>query len=141
MDDAMYLRQCPHCYVGLSLKAAQYEKKRLHTDPDGMWELGKAICPACEKLILWLVNTKPFSGGLGMEMPPPPKVSVRMLHPRALQYRCPPAVPEDIAADVSEAALVLSDSPRASAALSRRALQSILENGCRCKAWELGYGD
>ncbi len=138
MDDAIYLRQCPHCQVGLSLKAAQYEKKRLHTDPDGMWELGKAVCPACDKLILWLVNTQRFSGNLGMELPPPPKVIVRMLHPRALQYRCPPAVPVDIAADVNEAALVLSDSPRASAALSRRALQSILRTVAGVKQGSLG---
>jgi len=53
-----------------------------------------------------------------------------MLHPRALQYQCPPGVPDDIAVDVAEAALVLSDSPRASAALSRRALQSILRIAC-----------
>jgi len=73
-----------------------------------------------------LVNRKPYTSSSGMMSVPPPKVTVRMLHPRALRYRCPPEVPEDISADVTEAALVLPDSPRASAALSRRALQNIL---------------
>jgi hypothetical protein len=38
----------------------------------------------------------------------------------------PPEVPADIAADYTEAALVLSLSPKASAALSRRCLQAVL---------------
>ena len=38
-----------------------------------------------------------------------------------------PAVPADLAEDFNEACLVLSDSPKASAALSRRCLQEVLK--------------
>jgi hypothetical protein len=41
---------------------------------------------------------------------------------------CPPEVPKEIAEDYTEACLVLSDSPKASSAMSRRALQNILKD-------------
>jgi hypothetical protein len=77
-------------------------------------------------------------GKLGAEMPQPtgravveaPTQSVsstwtRMIWPRTARVAAP-GVPDDLARDFNEAALVLADSPRASAAMSRRALQHML---------------
>jgi hypothetical protein len=51
----------------------------------------------------------------------------RMFHPRgASRQPVPSEVPTDIAEDYREACLVLADSPKASAALSRRCLQHLL---------------
>ena len=50
---------------------------------------------------------------------------------------CPPEVPDEICEDYREACLVLADSPKASAALSRRCLQHILRNAAGVKAGNL----
>ena len=58
MGQQINLKACPNCRVGLSLKAAGYEQKLIAIGPEGSWDIGKAICPACSQLILWLINTK-----------------------------------------------------------------------------------
>jgi hypothetical protein len=49
----------------------------------------------------------------------------------------PPEVPKEIAEDYTEACLVLADSPKASAALSRRCLQHLLRNKASVKPGDL----
>ena len=52
-----------------------------------------------------------------------------LLYPRSGgRPPCPPEVPAELAEDYKEACLVLQDSPKASAALSRRCLQNFLHN-------------
>ncbi|MHB8409768.1 MAG: DUF4145 domain-containing protein [Acidiferrobacterales bacterium] len=62
-------------------------------------------------------------------------MSERMIFPKGSgRAPAPPEVPEAIAADFNEACLVLGDSPKASAALSRRCLQHLLrERGVSSK--------
>jgi len=110
----------------LSIKAAGGEENHLITDTDGIWKLGKAVCPACGRMILWLINETTTNPDFHGDYPPPPKIQFRLIHPRAMRFYCPPDTPEEIARDFKEACLVLNDSPRASAALSRRCLQNIL---------------
>lgn len=50
---------------------------------------------------------------------------------------CPAQVPPKFAEDYSEACLVLSDSPKASAALSRRCLQNLLREAAKVKPDDL----
>jgi hypothetical protein len=50
---------------------------------------------------------------------------------------CPPEVPADFAEDFNEASLILDLSPKASAALSRRCLQHILEDMGKVKPNDL----
>ena len=126
---------CPHCRVGLNWKAAGGEEKSLGSDADGSWTLRKAICPACNRMILYLIN-KRTSGG-GFESSPSQKTEVKLVHPRTLGYYCPPNVPEEIEQDFREAWLVLNDSPKASAALSRRCLQNILQELAGIKSGNL----
>jgi hypothetical protein len=54
-------------------------------------------------------------------------VSLNLIYPKqASRPKAPTDVPQDLAEDYNEACLVISDSPKASAALSRRCLQSLL---------------
>jgi len=70
--------------------------------------------PKCKGSILILVDTK---------IPD----SARQIYPvGSNRGPVPPEVPQEIASDYSEAALVLPLSPKASAALSRRCLQAVL---------------
>ena len=77
-------------------------------------------CPECKRVILTLqhVNTG----------------SIQLLRPRApARAALSPDVPEAFAADYREACLVLADSPKASAALSRRCLQQLLREKASVK--------
>jgi Domain of unknown function (DUF4145) len=84
------------------------------------WMVGIMQCPECSKEILRM-------GKLRIENDELIVANYRLVYPagsnRALIAN---EVPPDIAADYAEAALVLPLSPKASAALSRRCLQSVL---------------
>lgn len=75
--------------------------------------LQKVNCVACHRLIVCL------KGG---------DRTIRMIYPKG-SGRSPVSddVPEEFREDYEEAALILADSPKASAALSRRCLQHILQ--------------
>ncbi len=85
-------------------------------------------CPECKKPILHLEYQQDFVGTLYPG-------EVFLAYPRgAIRPAAPLEVAESIAADYNEACLVLSDSPQASAALSRRCLQHLLaERGVSTK--------
>ncbi|WP_244207013.1 DUF4145 domain-containing protein [Caballeronia pedi] len=79
-------------------------------------------CPACNQAIIYLRGTD--KNGYTEHAP-------RLVFPKATpRQAASPEVPSSIAQDYHEACAVLVDSAKASAALSRRCLQSILrENG------------
>jgi len=52
----------------------------------------------------------------------------RFIYPKAANRPIPSEVPREFAEDYAEASVVLSESPKASAALSRRCLQNLLRN-------------
>jgi len=86
-------------------------------DPDGAWRVQYTQCPTCHRLVVKLVNTQ--SG----------ETRETIVRPKALS-RAPlsPYVPEPYASDYREACIVLADSPKASAALSRRCLQGLIRD-------------
>lgn len=116
--------KCPHCLVEVHVK----EKTELICqDRDGAWGTQYWTCPnpKCERATIHLLKGK-FSG-----YPTPQFVSeetVSMIRPRSANRIVPAEVPKETAKDFNEANLVLADSPTASAALSRRCLQSVLRN-------------
>ncbi len=73
------------------------------------------VCSECERFIVRLDH---MAGGMWVS---------ELVHPRGVT-RAPlsPDVPPEYAEDYREACLVLADSPKASAALSRRCLQQLL---------------
>ncbi len=88
-------------------------------------------CPNCRHLVITLEELAPgFQGsGLIYEHTVWPITSGR---PPA-----PPAVPQSIADDFNDAALVYHFSPKASAALSRRCMQAVLMDRAHVKAKDL----
>jgi hypothetical protein len=107
-------------------------------DVEGFWNLAILRCPTCKKLILCLEqgnrllgevtpNLPALSGGVYNMTMREPKLS--MVRPKgSARPPCPPEVPDDIKEDYAEACLVIADSAKASAALSRRCLQHILHD-------------
>lgn len=81
--------------------------------------------PILQKSIIYLENYKTGQNGV---------ISRFLVRPRGISRSpLPPEVPADIAEDYIESCLVFADSPKASAALSRRCLQSILRNAAKVK--------
>lgn len=106
--------KCPHCLVSFH---EQFDGVVLGQDQDYIWSVSHTVCPACKKLVVYLVKTHPSGKSTGSFM----------VYPRGIS-RTPLTsdVPDQYAQDYKEACLVLADSPKASAALSRRCLQNIL---------------
>lgn len=107
---------CPHCLVGFHYA---YSKVSLPACSFSSWEAEHAVCPACGKAIIHLLELERSGQRI---------VKARsMVHPKTVA-RLPLSseVPKEFAEDYREACLVLVDSPKASAALSRRCLQHIL---------------
>lgn len=112
--------KCPHCLLGFHSKPAVTQ---IGSDQRGSWAVYIENCPSCKKAIIFLVvgkwsrEAKRFSY----------VNESRMVNPKGSNRApCPIEVPTAIAQDYNEACLVLADSAKASAALSRRALQHIL---------------
>ena len=116
--------KCPHC---LQAFYSRRSRQSLGADKDGTWIVTYETCPACEKHIIEL---KQWQGERLQNQ--------YLAYPRAVS-RAPVAeqVPARFADEYREACLVLPDSPRASAALSRRCLQNLLREKAGVKASNL----
>jgi len=115
--------KCPHCAVEIH---AAFELVPFTTDRIGRWLIKHCICPACNSTIVYL-NVE--YGSLGLL-----ETKQHLVYPKGTNR--PPllaVIPPQYAADYNEAALVLSDSPKASAALSRRCLQQLLRDQLKVK--------
>lgn len=88
--------------------------------------------PICMKFIFYLVKGGNYRGmpaiGIVYEMSPfGAGAKETLVRPKGISRNPPPVeVPQEFVEDYMEACLILSDSPKASAALSRRCLQHIL---------------
>jgi len=114
--------KCPHC---LNSFRDEPHKVPLGKDVDGEWSIIKQDCPACERAIFTLVSEK--ARGIGAGVPKLKRHYTSLVRPKVVNRApVPSEVPDEFAHDYREACLILQDSPKASAALSRRVLQRIL---------------
>lgn len=118
--------KCPHCLTGIS---TDFKKKPLGSNGCDSWSILYDFCPVCNKIIIDLYSIKDFD----------PDTDTPYLHWDLLYSDTKriyplannrPPVPKEvegnIAQDYTEACLVLNQSPKACAALSRRCLQNLL---------------
>ena len=125
---------CPKCKLSFTMGSGQstYIDK---DNRDRHWWLAFAICPGCDQLVVWLVTMTgyAFQENLGNHNPawystPPDGAQIETIFPKVSpRGPAPPEVPPEFAEDYVEACLTFADSPKASAALSRRCLQHILQ--------------
>lgn len=126
--------KCPHCLVGIRDSVDGTED--LGTDADGNWGVITRLCPECNRMIVHLSHNRWVQTGSARMAPGMVSArgkvldgdtTYRLVRPKAPNRSpVPAAVPTELADDYKEAALVLPDSPKASAALSRRCLQHML---------------
>ena len=121
--------RCPHCTVEF------YDDAKtifVGKDIDGGWGIVSRTCPKCERLILALATGAVYMDGPPIQLRNPTVIG--LIRPKTSNRSpVPPQVPGKFAEDYLEACLVLGDSPKASAALSRRCLQHILREKASVK--------
>ena len=129
--------KCPHCAVEIHAEAIWVP---LEEDSEGQWGIEKYLCPNpdCKKMIFYLVMGRykvDYRNSLiGFD-----EIQKRFLvNPKGSNRPpVPPQVPQKLADDYVEACKVLPDSPKASAALSRRCLQNLLREVAKVKPGNL----
>lgn len=114
--------KCPHCLTAFH---DNQDATHLGEDATSDWNLIKRSCPECKKFIFSLFehyDRSRIAQSISYH-----KKREFLCYPRGIS-RSPlsPDVPEQFAGDYREACITLVDSPKASAALSRRCLQHIL---------------
>ena len=115
--------KCPHCLNGIHSKK---QSKEMEGDQYYQWTVFYERCPECGN---YIINLRRYSSG-GSEF--------MQVYPKGVA-RTPVSkeVHDKFADDYKEACLVLSDSAKASAALSRRCLQNLLREKASVKPGNL----
>lgn len=121
--------KCPHCLHAIK---PEVETNEILRHGDDKWVVNTYTCPNCDKAVLILVQMVNIGGGYRLR-------DTRFIFPKASQKQSLPeeVTDEVVISDYNEACLVLSDSPKSSAALSRRCLQYILREKVGTKAKDL----
>lgn len=137
--------RCPHCSTVVKfeepkirpksgqgqLRESEYWVEIKNSGPNDHISIVVASCPNCRNAIINLDVVKITNDQYEV-------VEQLVVYPLVSgRSPVPPEVPENIARDYKEAALVLPFSPKASAALSRRCLQTLLRNAGGTKSKDL----
>jgi hypothetical protein len=127
--------KCMHCLVEF------HDEERITVigrDVDDGWAISRFDCPACKRMNLYLVNAELNITSPGGRYVVSNRFSTVPIRPKGSNRPpCPPEVPDPLVEDYAEACLVLPDSPKASAALSRRCLQNLLREAAKVKPTNL----
>src|ERR1035437_4762459 len=114
--------KCPHCQTGIHSSFKSQEQIEVG---DSIWALTYMVCPECSEAII-RVYRKTTHGRVTNSLLP--------AYPQTDSMRpVPPEVPKPYSADFVEACAVLTLSPKASAAISRRNLQAILRDQAKTR--------
>ena len=121
--------KCPHCLVSVHSTWKHWGNpwgEKSIEDWKYTFQFRSTVCPACKRLIFNL-DRRDFLGN----------VVSSTVYPKGTVRPVPPEVEEEFANDFREACLVIGDSEKASAALSRRCLQNLLREKAKTKAKDL----
>jgi hypothetical protein len=124
--------KCPHCLVEFHDESKQIS---LGNDAQGNWDILSKNCPNCKNNIYYLRNFILTESQFGQKRNYKSELLIR---PKiANRPPVPLEVPVQFADDYNEACLVIVDSPKASAALSRRCLQHLIRENLGIKKKDL----
>lgn len=111
---------CPHCQRAFHDSWIEHASHRSNASGEPRLVLEQAVCPACNRMIVRLRAWRLQTGGGEINF------ATFVIYPGRVVREPPPEVTGEYAQDFREACLVLPDSTKASAALSRRLLQHII---------------
>lgn len=126
---------CPHCST--AVKNEWYNSYAYEIN-DGVGKgLKYGICVNCEKLTVYLIEGEAYYNDVVGEYYMHDDEPEKLIYPKKSNFNNSSDIPSEYIEDYEEAIKVLSASPKASAALSRRLLQSILREEFQIKAQNL----
>lgn len=134
--------KCPHCGTAFSSQWSETGLRRRDQqscgpDPDAhAWAVVWDQCAECFRFIVKLrrINVgEEAKAPDGQILSQEEIIDEWQVYPKGAVRPCPDEVPEELRGDYLEACLVLTDSPKASAALSRRCLQRVLRTKAEVK--------
>lgn len=140
------MMKCGHCLEEFPESWADvylgYDEERMpgeHYPDSRTWVLRKQVCPKCNRMLLVLRQYAEHLGDEAPQLREPSNIKreVWVLPKSPPRVRLPDEVPAKFAEDYKEASLVLADSPKASAALSRRCLQRLIREHLAIKEMDL----
>lgn len=129
--------RCPFCTIAMSPVSQRMGGTMFYNSPGQQARVEAVSCPECSGI--FLTHTRiVFRDGPEPGTATQVEADQFILWPR-VSSRPPisPDVPEQYASLALEAGLILADSPRASAALSRRCLQQLLRNEAKAPPGKL----
>jgi len=127
--------KCPYCLVSFFVKWFYIlfaSNADWIQDKDGVWGMRFCTCPACKKTIIQLGKLRgsyiePSENYKTEPSNAPDYYDWKLVKPKTISRTLLPSeVTPEFANDYMEACLIMADSPKASAALSRRCLQNLL---------------
>lgn len=129
---------CPHCSTAVRFE--WYTTRPFKVNEDNLigYEIKYAICPNCNDVIIYFQKgLVEFENGSGHYIE---DIEWQiMIHPKESSILNSESIPKLYLGDYEEAIKVISGSPKASAALSRRLLQTILREQYKIKAKSLSH--
>ncbi len=129
--------KCPHCAVEVN---PNYNEEYIGRDSDGYWSIESMNCPNknCQKLIIRLASGEKRTNHHMNIIGTYKRTSDEFIRPlTSTRPPIPTEVEPQFIGDYKEACLIQTLSPKASAALSRRCLQSILREKAGIKKGDL----
>ena len=123
--------QCPHCSI--SFHEAFSGKNIEHYKKKGSFTVFYDLCPACKEYIIYLKFSEPsknISKTIVTEYIATNSIDFGfMVYPKLKRYKpLSNDIPQEYIRQYEEAYAILTESPNASAALSRSCLQQLLEH-------------
>ena len=136
----MERRTCPSCNLNFTSERQSDCYLGTASELEHCWVLSD-ICPGCDHLVVWVgalensVVQQKLAWDKDFDLDTVPEyIRVTTVFPRIPpRGPAPPEVPAEFTEDYGEACLILADSAKASAALSRRCLQHILREKASVK--------
>lgn len=126
--------KCPHCNTGVSIEFEEYHGSEDPEHPGKGYEIACGDCPECDKFIVLLrYGTAKTQGKEYHYLTITNAEREEVLFPKNSVRFVEPEVPDEYRNEFLEACAVLSVSPKASAALSRRLLQQVMREKYRIK--------
>lgn len=130
--------KCPHCAkeIHFTVTSSTVHEYDIFEKPEGSgvnaYDVAHGFCPACEKLIVMMregmIHTKEYDEECLVNVQ-----KTDILYPKFAVRPIDPEVPDNYRKDFQEAFGVISISPKASAAISRRLLQQLLREEAKVK--------
>lgn len=112
---------CPHCSTAVKYSWDYSHCMQADKEEGFGVEIMYSTCPNCSKIVAYLIEGEKSEHGVN-----PDNCNSSLIYPRKSEFDNSSDIPKVYVEDYEEAIKVLSASPKASAALSRRLLQNII---------------